>query len=293
MLRLPATIAAVGIGVSLPRALPACRGGARAAALAAIAAGIAPGIAGFTSHLTTSTFEPIAWTGAAFLLTPRDLAGPSVRSDLDRRFGRDRHGGQLGYRGLVGRARRRRARDARAPHPVMVAALARRRDLGRLVRAESGLAMAAWLVVLRSDPAPPRQPEEFHRPILAVRVAQAMSTNLLLAPLCAAGMRGPFVDRRLADALSVVGLCARDGVLFLQRGTNYYLFPVYPTMFASAPSLARLSVWVARAGLPRRLASAHFGTDHAADPRAGAVQNYMEAADIRPHRSRRQASARR
>src|SRR5262249_3033520 len=44
-------------------------GGSRAAAFAAIAAGIAPGLAGLTSHLTTSTFEPLAWTGAAFLLT--------------------------------------------------------------------------------------------------------------------------------------------------------------------------------------------------------------------------------
>ena len=80
MLRLPATIAAVGLvflAASFARLLG---GGARAAALAAIAASIAPGIAGLTSHLTTSTFEPIAWTGAAFLLTREILR--NRRSDL-------------------------------------------------------------------------------------------------------------------------------------------------------------------------------------------------------------------
>jgi 4-amino-4-deoxy-L-arabinose transferase-like glycosyltransferase len=69
MLRLPATIAAIGIvflAASFARLLG---GGSRAAVFAAVAAGIAPGLAGLASHLTTSTFEPIAWTGAAFLLT--------------------------------------------------------------------------------------------------------------------------------------------------------------------------------------------------------------------------------
>src|SRR5581483_7692104 len=59
MLRLPATIAAVAIvflAASFARLLG---GGTRAAVFAAIAAGIAPGLAGLTSHLTTSTFEPI------------------------------------------------------------------------------------------------------------------------------------------------------------------------------------------------------------------------------------------
>src|SRR5581483_1957493 len=59
MLRLPATIAAVALvflAASFARLLG---GGTRAAVFAAIAAGIAPGLAGLTSHLTTSTFEPI------------------------------------------------------------------------------------------------------------------------------------------------------------------------------------------------------------------------------------------
>jgi 4-amino-4-deoxy-L-arabinose transferase-like glycosyltransferase len=69
MLRLPATIAAVGLVLLCAAFARLLGGGGRAAVLAAIAAGIAPGLAGLGSHLTTSTFEPIAWTGAAYLLT--------------------------------------------------------------------------------------------------------------------------------------------------------------------------------------------------------------------------------
>src|ERR1700742_4746059 len=63
MLRLAATIAAVAIvflAASFARLLG---GGARAATFAAIAVAIAPGLAGLMSHLTTSTFEPIARLG--------------------------------------------------------------------------------------------------------------------------------------------------------------------------------------------------------------------------------------
>jgi 4-amino-4-deoxy-L-arabinose transferase-like glycosyltransferase len=69
MLRLPATLAAVAL-VFLAASFARLLGGeTRAAAFAAIAAAIAPGLAGLTSHLTTSTFEPLAWTGAAYLVT--------------------------------------------------------------------------------------------------------------------------------------------------------------------------------------------------------------------------------
>jgi 4-amino-4-deoxy-L-arabinose transferase-like glycosyltransferase len=80
MLRLPATIAAVGLVLLCAAFARLLGGGSRAAIFAAIAAGIAPGLAGLTSHLTTSTFEPIAWTAAAFLLTRALLH--DRRSDL-------------------------------------------------------------------------------------------------------------------------------------------------------------------------------------------------------------------
>src|SRR6202035_2319817 len=54
MLRLPATIAAVGLVLLCAAFARLLGGGSRAAIFAAIAAGIAPGLAGLTSHLTTS-----------------------------------------------------------------------------------------------------------------------------------------------------------------------------------------------------------------------------------------------
>jgi len=73
MLRLPATVAAIAmvfLAASFARLLGR---GNRAAAFAAIAVSIAPGLAGLASHLTTSTFEPIAWTCTAFLLARAHL----------------------------------------------------------------------------------------------------------------------------------------------------------------------------------------------------------------------------
>jgi 4-amino-4-deoxy-L-arabinose transferase-like glycosyltransferase len=69
LLRLPAGIAAVALVFLCAAFARLLGGGARAAFIAALAAGIAPGLVGLTSKLTTSTFEPIAWTGAAYLLT--------------------------------------------------------------------------------------------------------------------------------------------------------------------------------------------------------------------------------
>src|ERR1700761_766047 len=80
MLRLPATLVAIGLVLLCATFARLLGGGSRAAVLAAVAAGIAPGLAGLSSHLTTSTFEPIAWTGAAFLLTRAILN--DRRSDL-------------------------------------------------------------------------------------------------------------------------------------------------------------------------------------------------------------------
>src|SRR6185312_9444574 len=83
---------------------------------------------------------------------------------------------------------------------------------------------------------------------------QARSMNVVLAPLWLAGVIAPFVDRQLAPVRYIaIGFALTTAFYFLQRGTNYYLFPVYPTMFAVGAVLCeRLGIRITRAWMPSR-----------------------------------------
>jgi hypothetical protein len=112
-----------------------------------------------------------------------------------------------------------------------------------------------------------------------------MSMNPLLAPLCVAGMLGPFVDRRLAAARFLsLGFVLTTAFYFLQRGTNYYLFPVYPTMFVVGSIFCQgLGVWVVRGWIAAAIAVSAFLAPIALPILAPArLQNYMQATGIRP-----------
>jgi 4-amino-4-deoxy-L-arabinose transferase-like glycosyltransferase len=232
MLRLPATLAAVGL-VLLAAAFARLLGGeSRAATFAAIAAGIAPGLAGLTSHFTTSTFEPIAWTGAAFLLTRAILK--DRRSDLiwtgllagiamEAKWGIAVWLVALGVGVIVTPARRMLSWwQLWVGVAISVALLA------------PNLVWQWWhgwpffqviLPHLESQ-------KNFTGPFWLFELRQALAMNVLLAPLCIAGALAPFLDSRLRAARFLsIGFVLTTAFYFLQRGTNYYLFPVYPTMF--------------------------------------------------------------
>jgi 4-amino-4-deoxy-L-arabinose transferase-like glycosyltransferase len=260
-------------------------GGARAAALAAIAAGIAPGIAGFTSHLTTSTFEPIAWTGAAFLLRRailRDRRSDLIWTGVSAGIAMEANWGiavwlvALGVGVLATPARRILSWWQLWPGVAISAALC----VPNLVwQWQHGWSFFEVILPhLNSQ-------RNFTGPFWLFEWRQAMSTNLLLAPLCAAGMRGPFVDRRLADTHFLsLGFVLATAFYFLQRGTNYYLFPVYPTMFVvGSIACQELSVWVARGWIAAAIVVSAFSAPIVPPILAPArLQNYMEAAGIRP-----------
>ncbi len=77
------------------------------------------------------------------------------------------------------------------------------------------------------------------------------------AALILANAIGSFVDSRLAGVrFLAVGFALTTAFFyFLQRGTNYYLFPVYPTMFVVGAVLCeRLNVWIARGWIAAALA---------------------------------------
>jgi len=285
LLRLPATIAAVGLvflAASFARLLG---GGGRAAAFAAIAAGIAPGLAGLTSHLTTSTFEPIAWTGAAFLLTRALLH--------DRRL-------DLIWTGVLAGI----AMEAKWGIAVWLVALgigtiatpARRilswwqLWLGSAISAVLFAPNLVWqwqhgwpffdVILPHLD-----SQKNFTGPLWLFERRQATSMNPLLAILCAVGLLGPFLDRRLAEVRFLsLGFVLTTAFYFLERGTNYYLFPVYPTMFVvGAVSCEGLNVWITRAWIAAAIAvSLLFAPIALPILSPLLLQEYLEATGIRP-----------
>ena len=285
MLRLPATLAAVGLVFLCAALARLCGGGQRAAAIAAIAAGIAPGIAALGSHLTTSTFEPIAWTAAAFLLTRALLQ--EKRSDLI-------------WLGAVAGA----AMEAKWGIAIWLVALgagvlmtsARRmltwRELWIGAAIAVGLTMPNLLWQWRHDwpffevilPHLESQ-KNYTGSFWQFEWRQARSMNVVLAPLWLAGVIAPFVDRRLAPVRYIaIGFALTTTFYFLQRGTNYYLFPVYPTMFAVGAVLCeRHGVWITRAWMTAAVAMSAVYAPVALPILAPArLQDYMASMRIRP-----------
>jgi 4-amino-4-deoxy-L-arabinose transferase-like glycosyltransferase len=285
MLRLPATIAAVGLVLLCAAFARLLGGGSRAAVSAAIAAGIAPGLAGLGSHLTTSTFEPIAWTAAAYLLTRAILR--------DTRFDLVWVGALAGL-----------AMEAKWGIAVWLVALgvgvavtpARRMLLWWQLWL--GIAIAAVLfapnliwqwwhgwpffevILPHLD-----SQKNYTGPFWQFEWRQAWSMNIALAPLWLAGAIGPFIDRRLAGArFLAIGFVLTTAFYFLQRGTNYYLFPVYPIMFAVGAVLCeRLNVWVTRGWIVAAVGvSAVFAPIVLPILEPSQLQRYMAATGIRP-----------
>jgi len=285
MLRLPATIAAVVIvflAASFARLLG---GGVRAATFAAIAVAIAPGLAGLMSHLTTSTFEPIAWLGAAFLLTRAILK--ERRSDLI----------WIGL--LTGLAMEAKWGIAvwLVALGIGVAATPARRIL-LWWQLWCGIAISAVLfapnliwqwwhgwpffqVILPHL----ESQKDFTGPFWSFELRQAASMNVVLAPLWIAGALGPFIDRRLADArFLAIGFVLTTAFYFLQRGTNYYLFPAYPAMFVvGALFCERPNAWITRGWIAVSLVvSAVAAPVTLAILPPEMLQHYMQAMHIKP-----------
>ena len=285
LLRLPATLVAVGLVLLCAAFVRLLGGGGRAAAFAAIAAGIAPGLAVLGSHLTTSTFEPIAWTAVAFLLTRAILH--QRRSDLI-------------WIGLLAGV----AMEAKWGIAVWLVGLAvgvvvgpARRIvlwwqlwLGVVIAAALFVPNLIWqwqhgwpffeVILPHLD-----SQKNFTGPFWKFELDQALSMNIVLAPLWLSGVVAPFIDRRLADArLLSLAFVLATAFYFLQRGTNYYLFPAYPTMFVvGAVWCERLAarvtqIWIA-AALVVSLAVAPIVLP-ILEP--AQLQRYIEATHLKP-----------
>jgi 4-amino-4-deoxy-L-arabinose transferase-like glycosyltransferase len=246
LLRLPAVIAATAL-VPLTAAFARRLGGNSAsAALAAASAALAPALIAMTTTTTTATFEPIAWTLCAYLLA-RGIIDGEERAFL--------------WAGFVAGL----AMEAKYGIAIwllgLAAGLLLTKDRGVFVRRLFGygcligaaVAIPSFLwqtahhwpfleLILNKR----RAGANFTGTPLRFEIDQILAMNLALLPLWATGVVAPFVSKRLAKArfLSIAFIGA-TAIVFLTGGKDYYLFAVYPTMFAvGAAACSGLKKWL-------------------------------------------------
>jgi hypothetical protein len=246
LLRLPAVLAAVAL-VPLTGSFSKLLGGNGTSAwIAGLSAGIAPGLVALTTTLGTSTFEPIAWTGFAYLLALAILKE-------DRRA--------LVWAGLLAGV----ASEAKYGIALWVIAL------GAGVVLTAGRRIFTWgefwlaILVGAIVATPSLVWQGLHEwPFLSVHArhlstganltgtpvhftaTQILEMNVLLCPLWVTGALAPFVWARLRSARFLsLGFIVMAISLYAAHGKDYYLFPVYPTMFAvGAVAWAEFSPWL-------------------------------------------------
>jgi hypothetical protein len=246
LLRFPAIIAAVAL-VLLTGAFSKLLGGNGTSSwIAGLAAGIAPGLVALTTTLGTSTFEPVAWTGFAYL-----LAQAIIKENRTA----------LLWAGVVGGV----AMEAKYGIAIWMVALGA--GIAATVARRVFTWGTFWLAVLLGSivAGPSLLWQGFHGwPFLAVHAhhiatganltgtpfrfvaTQILEMNALLCPLWITGAIAPFFWPRLKSARFLsLGFLALGVSFFMGHGKDYYLFPVYPTMFAvGAVAWANLVPWL-------------------------------------------------
>jgi hypothetical protein len=244
LLRLPVVAASVAL-VPLTASFARLLGGGRGAAwLAGTSAAIAPALMAMATVLTTSSFEPLAWTGCALLLTRAVLrddrrallwAGVVAGVALQAKYGI-----ALWLLGLLaGLAVAGPRRLFARPQLWQGAAIA-------LLLAAPNLAWQAAQGWPFFEVTANHSAGNFTGPPLRFALGQALALNPLLAPLWLAGLVAPFVAVRLRPARFLpVAFAVSAMVIVAAQGKDYYLFPAYPTLFAvGAAALAGLRPWL-------------------------------------------------
>lgn len=238
-LRVPGALAAGALVWLTGRLARGLGGGDLAVALAALAVAIAPMLLGLTAILSTSLFEPLAWTAVTWLIVramrgePRAMipAGLVAGVALETRYGIAFWLVGLAL-GLLG-----------TPQRVL---LARRETwIGVALAAAIALPSALWQAAhgfpfLELGKAAAGKNADV--PLGAFLANQVVVMNPALAPLWLAGLAAPFLSRRLRDLRLVPLACLVVLVIVrLGHGKDYYLAPLYPTLFAiGAAALAPL-----------------------------------------------------
>ena len=242
LLRLPAVIAAAML-IPLTAAFASLFSRRTAVVVtAAVATAVSPALAAMTATLTTTTFEPLAWTGCAYF-----IARYIVRRDAN----------SLLWAGAVaGLAMEAKYGIAMWIAGLFLGLLLFQRDLLLTKKLWLGTALAALIA------APSLVWQMAHHwPFLALIAhhhaigfdltggplvferGQILANNLVLAPLWIAGVIAPFVIKDLKPArFLAVAFVVATIIDIATHGKDYYLFGVYPVMFAVGAGVLSLRI---------------------------------------------------
>ncbi len=224
-------------------------GGTISALLAAAAVALAPALAGLTATLTTSTFEPVAWTVCSYFLA-RAVVCDDRRAIL--------------WAGVAGGI----AMEAKYGIAMWLLGLA----FGIVTTPARRILLwwQCWLAVATLLAAPSLAWQAIHdwpffSAVFLPAVAgwtylgtplsfatwQIIALNPLLCPLWIAGLVAPFLLDRLRSVrfLSIAAVVATV-IDYGGGGKDYYLFPLYPTLLAvGAVAFCKIATGVATAWL--------------------------------------------
>lgn len=242
LLRLPAVVAAALL-VPVTAAFASLFSRRTAVVVtAAAAAALGPALAAMTATLTTTTFEPLAWTGCAYF----------VASNIIRR-----HANSLLWAGLIaGLAMQAKYGIVMWLAGLFLGLLVFHRDvlLTRTLWLGAGIAAviaAPSLVWQAIHGWPFLALIAHHRAIgfdltgspVVFEIGQILANNLVLAPLWIAGVIAPFLIDELKPARFLsVAFVAATILDIATQGKDYYLFGVYPVMFAVGAGVLSLRI---------------------------------------------------
>lgn len=244
-LRLPVALAAGALVWLAMRFARLLGGNGLAAGLAGLAAAIAPMFMGLTATLNTSAFDPLLWTAVAFLLVRaiREdddrallLAGLAAGVALEIKYAMAFWMVGLTVGLLLTPGRRVMARPAFWIGVGIAALVALPSAVWQAMHGFPFLELGAAAKGKNADVA-----------LLPFLGNQVFVMGPPLAPLWIAGLAAPFAAKRLKDLRFLVIACAVVFVIVrLGHGKDYYLAPLYPTLFAiGAVALAPLARGVA------------------------------------------------
>jgi hypothetical protein len=238
--RLPAAIAAGSLVWLAARFARLLGGNGLAIALTVLSCAIAPMLMGMAATLNTSAFDPLAWTVIAYLLTKalREndnralvLAGLVAGVALEIKYAIAFWMVGLTIGLLLSPERRILLRPAFWAGAAIAALIAAPSFAWQLLHGFPFLELGAAAKGKNVDAA-----------LAPFLVNQVFVMNPLFAPLCIAGLVAPFLVVQLKDLRFVaIGAIVVLVIVRLGHGKDYYLAPLYPSLFViGAVSLAPL-----------------------------------------------------